>query len=457
MASPAAIAQIYASDIVSGFDVHKPEKMNQLFLRYGDQGLSHFNLLRSLGFEKMVSLDEYGHFEDNRIHEIIKIKSQVVSPGQGNDQEVDLHGDSKDANGYYYPRLYDTVLYPNEVPAYIADITEGAEVTLTIRPYDDSDTIPQVEAGDQVSIISSAFSEGSGQPEGAIRGVWEYENTAQIIKETIGYTGTEMVNQQWYDVTSAGQKIPAYYFLGQTDIDYRFALKTSGALLFNKKTTNASAVDPDTGRAIKTTEGLIPYTRRVGHAHSYDIGSFDVADFDDISLILDQEHVGNYVMCLLGVKLHNEIENLLKPYFADTNINFTTKAVNDVLFNKNESLGASVNFKYLTKSERTFMFKRWGEMTNPKTYGADGYDMMNMGIVLPVNKKKDPVNGGMVESIGVRYRGLGAYSRRMEVWNVGGAGGGLKVTEFDKRDTYMRGHIGGHFRGGNAFVLIDPS
>jgi hypothetical protein len=45
----------------------------------------------------------------------------------------------------------------------------------------------------------------------------------------------------------------------------------------------------------------------------------------------------------------------------------------------------------------------------------------------------------------------------MEVWQVGGAGEGLKVTEFDSRNTYQRCHIGAHFRGGNQFVLMEPA
>ena len=55
--NPDAIAQIYASDIVSGFDIHKPEFLNQLFSRYGDQGASFFQLIRSMGFEKPVAQD----------------------------------------------------------------------------------------------------------------------------------------------------------------------------------------------------------------------------------------------------------------------------------------------------------------------------------------------------------------------------------------------------------------
>jgi len=69
---PEAIAAIYASDIISNFDLHKPEILNTLFNRFGDQGASYFQLIRSIGFEKPVANDTYGHFEDNHIHEIRK-------------------------------------------------------------------------------------------------------------------------------------------------------------------------------------------------------------------------------------------------------------------------------------------------------------------------------------------------------------------------------------------------
>jgi hypothetical protein len=43
----------------------------------------------------------------------------------------------------------------------------------------------------------------------------------------------------------------------------------------------------------------------------------------------------------------------------------------------------------------------------------------------------------------------------MEVWQVGGAGEGLKVTDIDERNTYQRTHIGAHQRGGNQMVLLE--
>lgn len=454
---PEAIAQIYASDIVSGFDIHKPENLNVLFSRFGDQGASYFQLLRSMGFEEQVSLDEYGHWEENRIHEIIHVRDIVAQPAVGDPITFTLDLQDLDVNNNFYSRQWDQILFPNEVPGSITEIdtTVPAAPTITVEPNEITDQFPALAAGEELVIFSDAWSEGSGQPDPALRGVWRYDNCAQIIKETIGYTGTEMVNQTWFNVTSKGQSIPAYYFLGQVDIDYRMALKIDGALLWGKQTTNTALIDPDTGRPIKTTEGWIPYTRRVGNEQTYVAGAFDVDEFDDMDNTLDREHAGNYILGLLGISLHQDIENSLVTYFANTNIQFTKQATNSALFNSNEALSASVNFTYLTKSERTFLMKRMGVFNNPKLYGASGYEAPRMGLWMPINKRKDPVSGNMVSSIGTRYRGLGKYNRRMEVWQVGGAGEGLKVTEFDNRRTYMRAHVGAHFRGGNQFVLME--
>ena len=453
---PEAIAQIYASDIVSGFDIHKPEIMNTLFSRFGDQGASYFQLIRSMGFEMPVANDVYGHFEENHIHEIIHSKEIVVQPAVGANITFTLDTQDLDANNNYYVRLYDVMLFPNEVTGSVItiDVTVPAAPTVTVRLNEITDQFPALTAGEELVIISSAFSEGSGQPDGALSGTWEYDNDAQIIKETIGVTGSEMVNQAWVTVTTMGQALPAFYFKGQIDIDYRMALKIDGALLWGKRSTNV-ITDTVTGRPIKTTEGLIPYIRRVGNEQTSVDGAFTVDEFDEMSNTLDREFAGNYILGLLGISLHQDIENALVTYFQNTNIQFAKQATNDVLFKSNEALSASVNFTYLTKSERTFLLKRMGSFNNKKLAGADGYTARKMGVFMPINKKKDPVSGNMVDAFGTRYRALGKYSRRMEVWQVGGAGDGLKVTDIDDRNTYQRCHIGAHHRGGNQFVLLE--
>jgi len=47
MASQAMTAP-YAEQLLSGFDFYKPEIMNTLFRKKGDQGMSYFMLLKSL-------------------------------------------------------------------------------------------------------------------------------------------------------------------------------------------------------------------------------------------------------------------------------------------------------------------------------------------------------------------------------------------------------------------------
>lgn len=456
---PDAIAQIYASEIVSGFDIHKPENQNVLFSRFGDQGASFFQVLRSMGFEERVALDTYGHWEENRIHETIHVRGAVNQPAPGAVITFTLDLQDLDVRNNFYARKWDQILFPNEVPGSIMmiDSSVPAAPTVTCFPNEVSDQFPALTEGMELVIFTDAWSEGSGQPDPALRGTWRYDNDAQIIKETIGYTGTEMVNQTWFNVTSMGHSIPAYYFLGQVDIDYRMALKIDGALLWNKRTTNPLGIDPDTGRPIKTTEGAIPYTRRIGNEQAYVSGAFTVDTFDEMDNTLDREHAGNYILMLMGISLHQDVENGLVQYFRNTNISFAKQATNSVLFKENEALSASVNFTYLTKSERTFLMKRMGVFNNPKLYGATGYNAPKLGLVFPINRRKDPVSGNMVPSIGTRYRGLGKYNRRMEVWSVGGAGEGLKVTQFDKRHTYMRAHVGAHFRGGNQFILLEPT
>lgn len=460
--TPEAISEIYSTDVLSGFDFYKPDYLQDLFLRYGDQGLSWFQTLRNMGFEYSTGLDTYGHFEENRTHEIFHSRNAETAPGVGVDHTITLDQNDLDANNKFYPRKWDEVLFPNEKVGYISDVdtTTPADPVLTITPVDVLDDLGALSADDALIIFSSIFSEGSGQPDSAVKGTLKYENNAQIIKETITVTGTEMVNQTWFtQYGSDGKTITGYYMVGMMDIDYRMNLKIDGALLFGKKVTNSAATDPTTGYALKGTEGLFPFVRRLGTTSVIADGAFAITDFDTIDRVLDQEGLGQYSMTMWGIKRHQEVENILKPYFDNTMIDYAVNSFNADILKGSESKGATVNFSYFIKSERLFTMKRFKNLNNKKTYGAGGnYKMPQYGLVLPIQKTKDPVSKKMINSIGCRYRALGGYSRRMEAYQVGGAGPTrIKVTQFDNNNTYMRAHIGAHYRGGNQFLLVSPS
>lgn len=461
--TPDAVSAVYAQNLVSSFDLHKPEYLAELFSRYGTQGGEFFLMMKSLGWEEETSLYTYGHFEENRIHEVFHSRNIVADPGAGNDLVITLATQDLDASNRFYPRLYDTVMLANEVVGYIAviDTTTPSAPVLTLRVNEQTDNFDAVAADEEISIISSQFSEGSGQPVGAFRGVTKYENDTQIMKETVTFTGSEMTNQSWTEVTSFGDNIPAYYMLGQKDIDFRMALKAEGALMFNKRTTNPNAIDPGNGRPINSTEGLIPFTRRTGNVYPSAAGSWTTADFNQTDRILDKEHTGKYIGTFLGIDKYQEVEDSMFEYFKDTNIDYTRKTMNEVLFNSSESLSASVNFKLFTKSERTYCFKRMGAFSNPKLFGASGFKAPQLALFIPLGKVKNPKPAegekSHIESIGCRYKGLGKYKRKMEFWEVGGAGSERKVTDIDESNTYQRAEIGAHYAGGNRNILVSPT
>ncbi len=351
--TPEAIAGITDSDFVSTLELALPQcTTNEMFLRYGTQGIAYL-LIRSLGFEKPIKGDSYFHFEKDHAHENFTVYGSVGAPGAGNDMVLVLDTTSLDANNKYYPRLFDEVLFHNEVPGWIQDITvtpDGispgvSSVQLTIRPKDETDDIGAVTAGDDLIIYSATFPEGSGMPVDAISGTTKFTNESQLLKEAVGATGTSLVTETYIKQYNAAGEFQGYYKASQFDLDYRMLTKLDGMFWFSKRisTTGNRALDSVSGYDHKATEGLIPAVRRLGHTNTYTPGAYSVTKFDEYDRILTQEYVPESVPMWMpmGINLYQEMENTLVTYFADTNIDYTKKVVNDMLFKKNDALGAT--------------------------------------------------------------------------------------------------------------------
>ncbi len=456
--TPDSVQAIFASELITTFDIDKPEILNALFERYGDQGLGFFRITESLGFKTPVAQDSFSHHEENWRHETFHSLNAIPAPGPGNNLVLTLTPSDLDSFNNFYPRRWFIAMTKNRIVGSIISINTAAPAApiLTIRPNEVTDDFGAIAAGEELIIASNAFSEGSGQPDGVVTGTFKYTNDVQIIKETMEATGTEMTNQKWFKVLKpSGKGIPAYYLKGQMDTDYRMNLAIDGALLFQKRTTN-TITDPVTGRPIKTTEGLIPFIERLGQQVNYVPGLYSVQKFDQMTKILDKEFAGKYVMAAFGIDLNIEVENVLVDYFKDTNINYVVDAAVAGIFKGNKGLAMSVGFKYLFKGQRTYCFKQFGIFSHKKLYGATGFTTPGLGVVLPIGRRKDKLTRDMVPTFGTRYKKLGNYSRMMEVWNVSGAGPGLKVTQFDVHNNYQRCHMGFHGIAGNQMILLNP-
>jgi len=462
MASQAMTAP-YAEQLLSGFDFYKPEIMNTLFRKKGDQGMSYFMLLKSLGFVLPAAQDSYSWFEDRFIHDTFTVDAAGAG-GAGAAVTYTIQAGSVNTlasgNDYVYPRQWDRIMFPNEVIGSVLSVAFAGSgvVTIVVRPSLAVGILPAVSAGQELVIVGNAFAEGTAGTTSRLSGTDKYTNYMQIIKEALTVTGSEMTNQDWFDRISGpdGQSILGYMMKGHLDLDYRSALAASTALIFENITTNTNIIDSTSVAAnnmVKTTQGLIPAVRARGHVVPYTPGVFSVSSFDNIIKLLDAEFCGSDMLCLNGINLDLEMENALVDYFKDSEISYTVANT----FGGDEGLAMSVGFKSLRKGDRRFNFKRMGMFSHPKIGGASGYNFSSMGLVLPIDRRKDPVSGDSLPSIGYRYKKLGAYSREMEMTHISGAGNGLKVISNDLANWHQRQHIGAQAVAANRFCLLDPS
>lgn len=451
-----AVVSPYYNDIVSGFDLHKPEFLSTLYRRYGDQGVNFLQTLRAMGFEMNVAQQDYSHFEENWITDSFINKTLTTVGSAGADVSVTIDSSSLDASNRFYVRKFDVILFTNEVTAYVAaiDVTTPSAPVLTLRPQEAAGVIPVIAAGATLIIIGNMFAEGSGQPLGRFSGAYKYTNNTGIVKETIGATGSELTNESWVKMVD-GKGIECWFNKAyQIDLDYRMSKNMSGMFMFSKKTDNTAAVDGN--YSIRTTEGFFPYLRRLGNVYPYTPGNFSVSDFDEFDRIMSANYAGNFVMAYLAQNLHIEVENKLVDFNKFTGIDYTRKVVNEQLFGGNESMAMSVNFQLFTKAGRTYLFKRFTELNDPKSYGATGYPMKGYGVLFPLDKDRKDKAGNKVGNIGIRFKALGGYSRKMETFELGSANVQFKTTDVDTKNCYQRTDFGAHFMGGNQMILITP-
>jgi hypothetical protein len=143
-----------------------------------------------------------------------------------------------------------------------------------------------------------------------------------------------------------------------------------------------------------------------------------------------------------------EIENTLTAYLSNTNAQFTTAA---------EEKAVNIGYRKLIKGGRTFLYDTEFALSDRQTFGIAGSTYEGAGFMMPMMKVRDVKSGQLVDNIGARYKEKNGYSRKMEIWSVSGAGPGLKVTDIDKKSTYMRTDMGAHILGPNQMIWLTPN
>jgi hypothetical protein len=445
--TPSTVTGVYNDALVSTFDIHKPEKLNVLFRKYGKQGLGFFNVLNTLGYKKPVSQTRYSHFEEDWIHQASHVLNNVGNPLAGNPITFRLDpAQDLDAGNRFFIQLNDNAMFANQVTGTVTNIVQvGNQVDVTVHPHQSTDNIGALTAGDTVITYSDSWAEQTAQPPGHVTKPIEYFFDAKIIKVTNEASGSEQTNRIWVESMSDGQKLVSWVSKGQIDADYEMSLRMDGALLFDRPTTTAAL----TALGQRTTFGLVPWIRTGGNVDTYVQGFYSVQDFYAQTEVLDSSFAPNEMLSLLGISLYNEIEQL----FVNT---FTQGALIYGSFNEGKKeIDLNIGFKSFTVGERGWHLKKMSSFSHPYLYGAAGFPLKGMGIMCPMDKVKDanPDGSNHIPSIGCRYKELGDYSRQMKVWITGGAK--ASTNQFDKDELNMRTEMGSQYIASNRFFLVE--
>ena len=454
-------------------DVMKPIHAQRLFKRYGDQGVSNFQLYRQMGRELPVSNYRWHGHEDNQHHATVTVRTTVGDAGAGNDRTFTIAAADIDTSNRFYVRVGDIVTIPGtdqvQAHVYSIDVTTPADPVVTLKPVSATETIGGLTAADILPITNGAWGAGTGQPESVNTGTVERTFYTQIIKDTSALTGDQFATTEWFQYYDVKGGVKGWYTEGTAYAEYRLAIKMDGALTFGQERTNttmlvAADATHGAGNAINTTKGLWTWARELGSSLAYTPGAFVIEDFEDIGLYMRTQHINSTVALIdSGVKLSSDINRVARAYFVTDTGSTVLTELEDTYFGGARNVAGVLNFKVINLGDGfKYMIRVNDNLSNPKTFGATGQDIDKKGLILPVTSFKDPSpsgKGGKIDNFGTRYRASrdGSYSRRMEMWDVKGAGGGSGsyVTQYDEANFYFRSEIGMEAYKLNQTVLIE--
>ena len=462
-ADSAAGAGIKTEQVVSFLDYLEPQYWNQVGARYGYQFDGVYQILRALGREEPVSRDEWYAYEENRYQRSITCYNvDSASPGAGVAVVVTLPTAEHEMGGKVsFPRVGDMVLTATEIPCFISakSTTYDNAHTITINPVEVTDDLGDLHTK-KLIIFSGAKAAGMGQPDSTFVGKTKRSFVAQIIPESIGQEGTQFVNQEWTRAIDDGRDFNGWYNPGLMMAEYRLNRKIDGAFTWGKANTKGLTQTTHRGavNSLKLTKGIVPWITELGKEMTITPGSFDIGDLDEVSLYQKQQGVtSGYGLILEGPEAAIDIRNATKDYIDGNGTDYT-KVIN-AFFGGKGDMAVSVNFKVLNLGDFCYIRKEVPAWSDPTAYAETTFKMPQYVIVVPLEKYKDPESGVLMDNVASRYRALGNYSRRMEVWHDGAAGGDAfkpYIGEYDEAMLFLRAHLGFQALKMNRGVIMRP-
>lgn len=474
----AAGGDVMGQEVISDYDLYKPNKFVKVFERHC-QHISFRIMLRAMGFARGTAAPTTGHYEYPWMKNLVTVGPIITAPAGPGDAIIfeldpnDMYDAQVTQGGVpvqaSYPMEHDEILLPGDKMGVIfAKDTSVTPHRLTVLPKDGNLNLNGVlVTGQSYAISSNSHAEGSGLPAGRTPRIIDYTNTFQILKTKSSVSGSEATNEMYFEPIE-GQP-GSFHLKSDWDAMKRFEDEVDGALVFGNQNTNPNLVDQNTGMGYDVpysgTEGLIPFAVNEGNVDTYNV--FSINDLDDVSDYYEGERIGTReLITLCGMTIYLEQENALQNLLnADINSQLWYDWMNPSDFvddyQPNDAMKDQylhVGFKGIHKGGYTYGIRLLHCFNENVGAGAASYNYKRRQVIIPKGYSKDKRSGTCRPTMGYEYKQLGNYSREYVFGVISGAGVTM-ATPSNQFDIGLKFHISEvafHGTCSNHITILQP-
>lgn len=447
-----------SSDLINVYAKASPDIREQLTEPFGDENLGIMDLMEDLGQTgQSVFGNEYGHFEQGRLKELVKASSQTSNDGsiavfvatdtraipQGSQTWYQNTTSSTKVN----VQVGDTLWIPDSAGyAVETQVVTVSGTNVTIEKVKSGDTIPTITSSTEMFIGGNAFAEGSGQPSSREVRTYKYSNYIQTFKGTYTINGASL-GQQAYITMPNGSKY--WYVQGIMNTRRFFNNQIEAAILAGNQISNTSSNLDNTLK----TEGLIPAMMANSNSEAYTVGSLSLTDIDSMIAKLKKYRGASENLLVGGNDFVTSVDDIIRTSEGMKAGGIQYAGIGG------QDRGVRFGFDHFIRSGVTFHYKSLQAFDDPDSFGAANSSFADLGLVIPTGSTTSYDYGRQTVTVPVMrmvYLSVDGEANGYKEW-VTGSAGAVATNQTDAQEINMRKRAGFEVFGLNRFGLFDPN
>lgn len=452
----------------AAFNILKPTIDSKQYETYGEEDIT--GLMEIMGSKNPVKSLQYRHFEDDRLHTVVRATGTGLAANTNVVYTVDAgftlagfptvfdpylaasFGDNapnpSGTTTLHPVRLTDGIMFPNGARGTVVAITS---TTFEVAPDLIGGALPTVTNTEDLILMGVTLGEGQDTPPGVNLRQDVYDNVLQIMGDSAKATGSSMGEQTWVNFEGKdGRMGYMWYYKQQDETLRRFKNFRELNLVSGERVTNTANVAAYDATLLKT-EGLYAFASSFNGDTQYNIAAgLSLADFED--LVIDNLDQNNGAMenCLMAsIRTRNSIDNFIRPEMQQGGVLYNA-------FDGSEEQAVNFGFSTFRVLGYTFHLKTYRLLNNPTLLGANPL-FNNSALVLPMDKMAYAVGyerkKETVGSFRMNYMVSDGFSREMEEFMTGGTGG-IYTNTNDSQTMSLRTHFGFEGFGSPRFNVL---